>query len=319
MQSELKPEPWELEAAAVFMDHVDDDETGSVHRVAAFLRRVSRIDSAPAGEARRRDVANTINRARYASPLGGLPPRDIEAEDQQSQDYSYRLADAVLALFAAPPAGADTQADAIEALNEYFEKGGKTLAEVKAELAPAAALALLQERYDALDQTLDTVINKADDERDALLKMHASLAEDRKSVIEALAASEQRLASVERERDEARDELYCPIGLDKSPRICSAGTCKVCMANHAQFYIDKANARAEAAEAKVLALQEAVEPFKRYAEMRTKQPLKGLGDSVHLIHGSTEFEAELKFSDILRLVAALEQAKPAVTDGEVGK
>ncbi len=37
----VTPEPWELEAAAVFMDHVDDDDTGSVHRVAAFLRSVA--------------------------------------------------------------------------------------------------------------------------------------------------------------------------------------------------------------------------------------------------------------------------------------
>jgi hypothetical protein len=32
------PERWELDAAAVFLDCVDDDETGSAGRVAAFLR-----------------------------------------------------------------------------------------------------------------------------------------------------------------------------------------------------------------------------------------------------------------------------------------
>lgn len=53
--------------------------------------------------------------------------------------------------------------------------------------------------------------------------------------------------------------------------------------------------------------QDAVDAVIRYIEMRKAQPLRGLGDSIHVIHAGTEFEAELKFSDLEALVAALKR------------
>lgn len=59
-------------------------------------------------EPTRRDVANAINRARYAP----RPPlHDIEAEDRQTREYSYRLADAVIPLIAAPVAAPSAPAE----------------------------------------------------------------------------------------------------------------------------------------------------------------------------------------------------------------
>lgn len=73
------------------------------------------------------------------------------------------------------------------------------------------------------------------------------------------AASElTRLADRLREAEAQRDEGRCPIGLDKSPSICSAGTCDKCHALAASFYMDNAKAeifrlksRAEAAESRL--------------------------------------------------------------------
>ncbi len=42
--------------------------------------------------------------------------------------------------------------------------------------------------------------------------------------------------------------------------------------------------------------------IRRYVAMRKAMPLIGLGDSVHHIHGSTEFDAELRLSDLVRAV-----------------
>lgn len=47
-----------------------------------------------------------------------------------------------------------------------------------------------------------------------------------------------------------------------------------------------------------------MEAVRRYVEMRRKMPLSGLGDSVHHIHASTEFEAELRLSDLEAIIAS---------------
>lgn len=39
-----------------------------------------------------------------------------------------------------------------------------------------------------------------------------------------------------------------------------------------------------------------------YVEMRARQPLRSHGDSVHTIHAGTDYEAELKLSDLVRAV-----------------
>lgn len=51
-----------------------------------------------------------------------------------------------------------------------------------------------------------------------------------------------------------------------------------------------------------------------YVKMRQAAPLSGIGDSVHQIHTSTEFEAELRFSDLEAVADAL--SVPAVSTGE---
>lgn len=45
-----------------------------------------------------RDIANTINVARYQTP-DGLPAKEVEEEDRQGREYSYRLARAVRELY----------------------------------------------------------------------------------------------------------------------------------------------------------------------------------------------------------------------------
>lgn len=62
--------------------------------------------------------------------------------------------------------------------------------------------------------------------------------------------------------DRAEAELRCPIGLDDARPICSAGSCKACIIDRLNHYHD----RAEAAEAKLARLREALEPFGRNAD-----------------------------------------------------
>jgi hypothetical protein len=46
-------------------------------------------------------------------------------------------------------------------------------------------------------------------------------------------------------------------------------------------------------------LEAALKPFAVYAERRLAMPVLGLGDSIHTIHGGTEWEGEIKFSSCL--------------------
>jgi hypothetical protein len=52
--------------------------------------------------------------------------------------------------------------------------------------------------------------------------------------------------------------------------------------------------------------------IRHYVEMRQRMPLRGIGDSIHHIHASTEYEAELTLSD---LILALEDT--AALEGSV--
>jgi hypothetical protein len=56
---------------------------------------------------------------------------------------------------------------------------------------------------------------------------------------------------------------------------------------------------------RIAELEDALKPFARYAEMRGKQPLGGLGDVIHGIHHGSEFEAEIRFSACVRALAVL--------------
>jgi len=63
-----------------------------------------------------------------------------------------------------------------------------------------------------------------------------------------------------------------------------------------------------AAQAERMArLEEALKPIINYVNVRHRAPLRGIGDSVHMIHGGTAFEAELRFSDLEQVARALSQ------------
>lgn len=50
---------------------------------------------------------------------------------------------------------------------------------------------------------------------------------------------------------------------------------------------------------RIAELEAALAPFAAYAEKRLAQPVKGLGDVIHTIHGGTEWEGEIRFSHCL--------------------
>lgn len=65
-------------------------------------------------------------------------------------------------------------------------------------------------------------------------------------------------------------------------------------------------------EERVRILEDALRPFARYALARMKMPIKGLGDSVHTIHGGTEHEGTITFTDCREALVALRYV-PEVT------
>ncbi len=54
---------------------------------------------------------------------------------------------------------------------------------------------------------------------------------------------------------------------------------------------------------------EALAPFSHYSEMRAAKPLLGLGDSVHVIHPGSEWEANIKLSDCYNARTVLSKIK----------
>ena len=63
-------------------------------------------------------------------------------------------------------------------------------------------------------------------------------------------------------------------------------------------------------------MTDAIAAIRRYVEMRQAQPLKGLGDSVHSIHSGTEYEAELRFSDLEAVVATIQASSELSADAQ---
>jgi hypothetical protein len=55
--------------------------------------------------------------------------------------------------------------------------------------------------------------------------------------------------------------------------------------------------RVEALEAENARLREALEPFAHFADQWNKQPLRGIADTVYVIHLDTEYEAAFRLSD----------------------
>ena len=57
---------------------------------------------------------------------------------------------------------------------------------------------------------------------------------------------------------------------------------------------------------------EALKPFALYAEKRTAMPVLNLGDSIHTIHGGTEWEGQITFSDCMnaRSILSKHEVKP---------
>jgi len=60
---------------------------------------------------------------------------------------------------------------------------------------------------------------------------------------------------------------------------------------------------------RIAELEAALRPFAVYADARLRMPLNSLGDSVHTIHGGTEYEAEIKFSHCLAALEVLHKEK----------
>lgn len=67
--------------------------------------------------------------------------------------------------------------------------------------------------------------------------------------------------------------------------------------------------RIEQTNTRIQVLEERLKPFAHYAEMRAKQPLVGLGDSIHVIHRGSEYEAEITVQDC-------ERARTVLRNGE---
>ena len=61
-----------------------------------------------------------------------------------------------------------------------------------------------------------------------------------------------------------------------------------------------------------------VEALAHYVEMRTKQPMHGLGCSVHSIHPGTEFAAEVTFFDLAEAVNSHATLKARIEDVRAG-
>lgn len=61
-----------------------------------------------------------------------------------------------------------------------------------------------------------------------------------------------------------------------------------------------------ALRSRVAKLEAALRPFAKYARARAAQPLRGLGDTIHLIHPGSPHEAELTLTDCNAALAALE-------------
>lgn len=54
--------------------------------------------------------------------------------------------------------------------------------------------------------------------------------------------------------------------------------------------------------------------LKRYCEMRERFPMKQIGDGLHIIQAGTEFEAEVRLSDLRLLLAENEKLREALRD-----
>ena len=81
----------------------------------------------------------------------------------------------------------------------------------------------------------------------------------------------------------------------------------------AEFFSEECKthkARADKAEAALAKVREAAKPIIHYVDMRQKKPLRSMGDFIHCIHTNTEWEAELRLSD-------LEFLRASLTEGEV--
>lgn len=55
-------------------------------------------------------------------------------------------------------------------------------------------------------------------------------------------------------------------------------------------------------------MREALEPFAKYAEVRERQPMLGLGDDIHVIHSGTDHECAISLSHCKAARAALAKA-----------
>ena len=58
-------------------------------------------------------------------------------------------------------------------------------------------------------------------------------------------------------------------------------------------------------DARIKELEDALRPFAAYAKARQRMPIPALGDSVHTIHGGTEWEASIAYADCIKALTVL--------------
>jgi hypothetical protein len=60
--------------------------------------------------------------------------------------------------------------------------------------------------------------------------------------------------------------------------------------------------------------REAVGRVRRYVQMRREKPLRQVGEPIHGVHGGTEWEAELRLSDVAALLAHIDALTAALKE-----
>src|SRR5690606_31263701 len=66
-------------------------------------------------------------------------------------------------------------------------------------------------------------------------------------------------------------------------------------------------------------MSEPINRIKQYLEMRKAMPMPQLGDCIHCVNTGTEWEGELRLSDMRRLMEHVEQLEAAANEAISGK
>lgn len=66
----------------------------------------------------------------------------------------------------------------------------------------------------------------------------------------------------------------------------------------------------EAMAARIQTLEQALEPFAQFGRQWARKPMRGMDDVIHAIHTGTEWEAEIKHTDMARAAQVLKEITP---------